>query len=138
MEIKEFFSLPESAKKIRKQVFVEEQGFTVEFDDIDKIAVHLVAFDGSTPVATCRIFKDCKQDCYVLGRIAVIKEYRGKKLGAKLIAAAEKHIKENGGNCIIVHAQLRVKNFYKKAGFVEFGDLEYEDGCPHIRMKKYL
>ena len=138
MTIKLFTSLPEVAKEIRQKVFVDEQGFTVEFDEKDEIAVHLVIFDDVTPIATCRIFKDYEQDFYVLGRLAVLKEYRGKKLGSVLLSEAKKYIKEKGGKCIVLHAQQRVVDFYKKSGFAEFGDVEYDEDCPHIQMKKYL
>ena len=139
MKLQVFSSLPEAAKTIREKVFTDEQGFTVEFDDIDEIAAHLVLFDeDNTPVATCRIFKELGQDFYTLGRLAVIKEYRGKKLGLLLLQEAERYVKENGGNCIVLHAQQTVTEFYKKAGFTEFGDVEYDEGCPHIRMKKYI
>ena len=42
---------------VRKTVFVEEQGYTLqeEFDDFDKTCPHLVLFDGETPVATGRL-----------------------------------------------------------------------------------
>ena len=33
------------ARAIRQSVFVEEQGFEYEFDDIDEIALHLVLYD---------------------------------------------------------------------------------------------
>ena len=139
MRVEVFSSLPECAKEIRKKVFVEEQGFTVEFDDKDQAAVHLVLFDkDGTPAATCRVFKDCERDVYVLGRLAVIKEYRGKKLGSVLIKEAEKYVKEQGGKDIVLLAQQRVAGFYKKSGFTEFGEVEYEDGCPHIGMKKKI
>lgn len=137
MEVKVFSSLPQSAREIREKVFVEEQGFSVEFDDKDDIAAHLVLFDGGVPTATCRIFKD-RRDGYVLGRLAVMKEYRGKKLGTVLIDGAERYVRENGGKAIVVHAQQRAAGFYKKAGFTEFGEIEYDEGCPHIRMKKYI
>ena len=139
MELKVFSSLSEAAKQIREKVFIDEQGFTTEFDDIDEIAVHLVLFDeDGTPVATCRVFRDSDKECYVVGRLAVIEEYRGKKLGSVLLNEAERYVKENGGKRIVLHAQQRVTEFYKKAGFEEFGEVEYEENCPHIRMKKYI
>ena len=33
------------ARVIRQSVFVEEQGFEYEFDDIDETALHLVLYD---------------------------------------------------------------------------------------------
>lgn len=138
MRVEVFSSLPDCAREIREKVFIAEQGFTKEFDDIDKIAVHLVMFDGTVPAAACRIFKDSEQGLYVLGRLAVIKEYRGKQLGFTLLKEVEKYVKGNGGKGIVLLAQLRIKDFYKKAGFEEFGEIEYDEDCPHIRMRKYF
>ena len=139
MEIKIFTSLPKPALEIRTAVFVDEQGFTTEIDDKDGIAVHLVLFDGNgTPIATCRIFREDNREYYVLGRFAVINEDRGKNIGAFVLNEAEKYVKENGGKLILVHAQQRAAGFYKKSGFTEFGEVEYEEGCPHVCMKKYI
>ena len=93
MRVEVFSSLPDSAREIREKVFISEQGFTQEFDDIDEAAVHLVMFDENVPAATCRIFKGDEQGLYVLGRLAVVKEYRGKQLGLALIKEAEKYVK---------------------------------------------
>ena len=82
MEIKFYSTLPEEAAAVRTEVFVEEQGFINEMDDIDSYAEHIVAFDGDKPVGTCRFFKDDKtENDYIAGRIAVRKEYRGRDIG---------------------------------------------------------
>ena len=47
MEVKIYNNLPDEAKEIRLEVFVKEQGFEEEFDDIDETAAHIVLFDGS-------------------------------------------------------------------------------------------
>ena len=138
MELKIFSGLPDCAREIRQKVFVDEQGFKTEFDDIDETAIHLVGFDGNTPAATCRIFKDKDDGVYILGRLAVLKEYRGKRLGAYVLNEAERYVREIGGKCIVLHAQVRASGFYKKAGYFEFGDEFYDEYCPHISMKKCL
>ena len=38
-------------------------------------------------------------NAYVLGRLAVIKEYRGKNLGSVIVKEAEQYIKKIGGIC---------------------------------------
>lgn len=38
VQVKIYNNLPAEAAAIRKSVFMEEQGFTNEFDDIDKTA----------------------------------------------------------------------------------------------------
>lgn len=139
MTIKIFSSLPQSAVKIRKSVFIDEQGFVAEFDDKDDVAVHMVVFaESGLPIATCRIYKECDKGCYVIGRVAVIKEFRGKNIGSVMLGEAERYIKQNGGECIVLHAQQQIADFYKKSGFMEFGAVEYDEGRPHVRMKKYI
>lgn len=61
MRVEIFQTIPQQAVEIRQKVFVDEQGFQNEFDDIDLIAVHFVLFDDlDVPIATCRVFKDKK------------------------------------------------------------------------------
>ena len=45
MEIKSYDCLPGEAAAIRKEVFMDEQGFVSEFDGSDDAAHHLVLFD---------------------------------------------------------------------------------------------
>ena len=137
MEIVLYKGISDCAKEIRQNVFVNEQGFHNEFDDIDKIATHFVMFnDAKIPIATCRVFWDTAMNMYVLGRLAVIKEYRGKNIGSVMLKEAEKHIQKIGGKGIALHAQCSVTKFYQKLGFTEFGDTDDDEGCPHIWMKK--
>ena len=51
------FGLCEDAARIRKEVFVEEQGFQKEFDEIDPIALHVVLYRDGEPAATGRLFR---------------------------------------------------------------------------------
>lgn len=55
MQLEAYDFLPEDAKRIREAVFMKEQGFKNEFDDIDLLALHLILYDGSQPAATCRL-----------------------------------------------------------------------------------
>ena len=90
MEIKKYDSLPEDARKIRIEVFVEEQGFEEEFDSTDKIAKHFVLYVEGRAVATCRIFSE-GAGRFHLGRVAVLKSERGKGFGKALMLEAEEY-----------------------------------------------
>ena len=137
METVIYEGIPNQAKEVRQKVFVNEQGCYNEFDDIDETATHIVMFDeDKTPVATCRIFWDTVMNTHILGRLAVIKEYRGRTIGSVIVREAEKYIQKNGGKSIVLHAQCRLTAFYQKLGFAEFGDIGDDEGCPHIWMKK--
>jgi len=136
VQIKLYKKFPEEARVIRQRVFVEEQGFTDEFDETDSIALHLVAFDGGCPAGTCRIFWDEQMGMYVLGRLAVLEEYRGQGVGAQLVYAAERQTDRLGGRELYLHAQCAAADFYKKQGYRTMGEVEPEQGCPHIWMLK--
>ncbi len=130
--------LPKESEKIRIDVFVTEQGFDEEFDDIDHSAIHIVAYDDDKAVGTCRIFPSEEGGTFFLGRIAVVFEYRGKGLGRYLINQAETVASERGARRIKLHSQCRVINFYERCGYITIGDIDYEQDCPHIWMVKDL
>ncbi|WP_251208059.1 GNAT family N-acetyltransferase [Acetatifactor aquisgranensis] len=139
MKTVKYENFPDCAKKIRKKVFIEEQGFQNEYDDTDNTAVHFVLFDeNEMPVATCRVFRDAGKASYVLGRLAVLKEYRHKNIGSLLIREAEAYVRSAGGQSLVLHSQCQAADFYRKSGFTEYGDIEDEQGCPHIWMRKPL
>lgn len=138
IEIKVYKELADDAMLVRKKVFVQEQGFVDEFDDTDGVATHLVAYDGDDPVGTCRIFIGDEPGVYILGRLAVTKEYRRHHLGARLVAAAEELARQNSGKYVMLHSQEQAVPFYEKQGYTVCSEMEYEEFCPHYWMKKQL
>ena len=134
MNTKIFTTLPQDAKNIRIKVFMKEQGFENEFDEIDNLCHHIVAFDEGKPIGTCRFFKE--NNHYTIGRVAVLKEYRNQHIGNLLLKSAEKEIKRINGDVIVVHAQVRVSSFYEKQGYIQFGQIDDDEGVPHKWMKK--
>lgn len=136
MYTKIFTTLPQEAKNIRIEVFMKEQGFENEFDEIDNLCHHIVAFDEGKPIGTCRFFKESNH--YTIGRVAVLKEYRNQHIGNLLLKSAEKEIKRINGDVIVVHAQVRVSSFYEKQGYIQFGQIDDDEGVPHKWMKKKI
>jgi predicted GNAT family N-acyltransferase len=119
-------------RAIRTPVFIEEQFVTHEFewDEIDANAVHLLATFDNQPIACLRIIHYQK-----IGRMAVIKQWRGKGLGAALLREAIDICKKQGSKSICLSAQTHAINFYLKAGFKQASD-EYTDvDIPHIDMQ---
>ncbi len=136
-EIKYFNSgTPSEARQIREEVFIKEQGFKEEYDEIDNFATHLVLYLNGEAVGTLRLFTLDNPETYILGRLAVKKDSRGKGLGSYLVRGALKYVKNQGGDELILHSQLHAEEFYKKLGFTEYGEIEYEEDCPHIWMRK--
>lgn len=136
MKLEIYNSLPDSARQIRIGVFMDEQGFKEEFDQLDNFATHLVTYDGDLPVATCRVW--LADDGYHIGRLAVIKQYRNKGLGLAMMQHAEAHIRAIGGSSITLHAQCQALPFYQKCGYRAFGEIDYDEDCPHSWMVKRL
>lgn len=138
MQVKYFDYLPEDAVFIRNEVFIKEQGFVCEFDEIDKSALHLVCYDGENPIATCRIFYDTEKGAYMFGRVAVLKSYRGTGTGSVLLQEAENYVRSQNEKRIVLSAQFRAAGFYEKNGYEKRGDIYTDEDCLHIRMEKVL
>lgn len=129
---------PDDAMQIRQTVFVDEQKFEDEFDEIDDTAIHFVLYDVDKPIACARAYYDKKEKAYHIGRMAVIKQYRGMRLGKKLMEYVEAELKKRGAKRILLSSQIRAKGFYKSLGYTEYGDKYYDQHCPHIAMEKRL
>ena len=136
MRVEKFTFLPDQAKRVRVAVFMQEQGFLDEFDALDEIATHFVAFDGEDAVATCRTW--LSDDGYHFGRLAVLKSHRGQGLGALMLHEAEVYVRNIGGGSITLHAQCRAEQFYRKSGYSPYGEIDYDEGVEHIHMRKIL
>lgn len=128
--------LPPEAKTIRRHVFMEEQGFQNEFDDHDAASWHIVAYDGDVPSATARAYE--ADGIYWIGRVAVEKKYRSRRVGAQLLQTLEEYITRLGAVEIHLDAQSRVVGFYQKLGYQICGEEHYDEFCPHKEMKKLL
>ena len=94
MQIAVYDTLPEEAIQIRKSVFVTEQGFYDEFDETDYNARHLVLLYDGIPAGTCRFFRDNATKEFMIGRLAVLRQYLGKALGTCLMERAEQEIRK--------------------------------------------
>lgn len=136
MKIKFSKGLVEDARKIREEVFVQEQGFKNEFDEIDKSATHVVVYKDTIPVATGRTF--IENNHYIIGRVAVTKAYRGQDIGKQVITSLEEKIKELGGVNIQLSAQTQASGFYEKLGYYKKGKEYLDEHCPHVTMIKEL
>lgn len=125
-------------KDIRVSVFVNEQGFSDEFDDIDETAWHIEVWENDQPVAVGRMYETDRLGIYTIGRIAVIKEWRQKNIGKTVMDALQNHAKHLGANAIELSAQCTAVGFYEKLGYIQVGDVYMDQFCPHIKMVKHI
>ncbi len=138
MKVKIYDGIVNEARQIRESVFIKEQGFEKEYDKTDETAKHIVIYDGETAVGTCRVFWCDKENSYHVGRIAVLKEHRGKKLGKLLMTEAEKLTLSLGGSTLKLGGQVRAAGFYEKLGYERYGEEFLDEGYPHIPFVKRL
>ena len=127
------------AREIRKEVFMKEQGFACEFGEEDDTALHVTVYQGEEPVGTARLLPPGKEgEPWHLGRVAVRRAYRGRGIAAAMIRRCGQLVRARGGTQIELLAQLYAVPLYEGAGFRAFGPLEYDEGCPHRRMRKTM
>lgn len=129
----------EDAFAVRRTVFVEEQKFDPhrDVDEIDPIAYHVVFYRDGVPFATGRTFPGEEPGVWIIGRVAVVREFRGGS-GRRLMAALEQVAAERGASRAELGAQRQAQDFYARLGYQEFGEEYMDEHCPHIPMKKWL
>jgi len=66
--------------------------------------------------------------------MAVLKTYRGKGVGTKLLKRAIVTAKRHGAQKIYLQAQVSVIGFYQALGFRCVGPVFTEAGIPHRKM----
>lgn len=126
--------LNDDIRYIRETVFIKEQGFENEFDDIDNIAIHMLVKKDNKAIATARLYLE--NNSYHIGRIAVLKEYRYLKIGSEILKKLEEAVRKSNIKRIEISSQVRAKDFYYKCGYREVGDIYLDEECPHILMIK--
>lgn len=129
---------PASAElyRIREQVFVREQGVPPELerDDADHSCTHVIARDASGQgIGTGRITADGR-----IGRMAVLREWRGRGVGDAMLAALIGHARQQGLTEVQLHAQAQAIGFYSARGFFPVGGRFREAGIEHQAMRMPL
>ena len=126
----------DALRAVRWKVFVEEQHVPEdeEWDEHDPHCRHVIAAaaDG-TPVGTGRLLPDGH-----IGRMAVLKEWRGGGIGSALLSRLLQLAREARHEAARLHAQTHAMRFYEKHGFVAEGEEFMEAGIPHFAMTKVL
>lgn len=120
-------------KRIRTSVFIQEQNVPIEleWDELDKDAIHILAYYDNEPVATARLLKDGQ-----IGRMAVLKPFRRRTIGKKMLNYLLQIAHNNSISNIFLSAQTQAMAFYKKNGFTVTGSEYMDAGIPHYKMMR--
>lgn len=134
--VKEKFTFGEcpDGMAIRKEVFCGEQGFVDEFDELDKRCWHLVLYMDGCPISTGRLIEE-DPETYRIGRLAVRKPFRGKKVGTYTCKFLMNKALSLGARKVVLDSQIEAVPFYEKLGFKSLdGEVFLEEGHPHLKM----
>lgn len=122
----------DEAHRIRKEVFVKEQGCPedIEWEFEEESHHFLVTVDGK-PAGTARWRET--ENGIKLERFAVLKEYRDKKVGETLLKVVLQDVPKDG-RVIYLHAQISAEGFYLKNNFTPKGEHFWEADIKHVKM----
>ncbi len=119
--------------EIRAQVFINEQQVPheLEWDVLDEAAQHLLVVDDqSNAIACARLLNNGS-----IGRIAVVKNWRGLGIGSALLNKAIGFYAQQGLQTITLSAQLHAVGFYEKAGFLVMSPPYLDANILHVDMQ---
>jgi YbgC/YbaW family acyl-CoA thioester hydrolase len=132
--------LGDAARRIRAQVFIDEQRIPaeMEWDGADDGCVHALACNRfGLPLATGRMLEHVPGVAKI-GRMAVLAPMRGGHIGRAVLEALLQHARERGDREALLHAQLGAAPFYARAGFTARGPVFDDAGIPHVEMVRAL
>jgi predicted GNAT family N-acyltransferase len=120
-------------RAVREPVFIVEQNVPLEdeWDALDPRSRHVIArANDDTPIGTARLTPE-----RMIGRMAVVADWRGRGVGAALLEAILDQARAQGHAAVELHAQVHAIPFYAKFGFVAYGDEFDECAILHRRMR---
>lgn len=126
------------AYNIRKTVFVEEQGVSVEeeIDEHEDESIHFVGYLNEFPIAASRL--RWIDNCGKIERLCILKDQRGKSYGLQMIQRMEKEISQKEYTTAKLNAQTYAVPFYERCGYKVISEEFLDAGIPHVTMTKQL
>ena len=102
------------------------------WDADDASAVHFLAFEGEYPMGTARLLPDGH-----IGRVAELKDWRGLKVGDKLLRAVIEEAEKRGLKQQMLSAQVHASSFYERFGFSVVSGEFLDAGIHHVDMVRH-
>jgi len=135
IELLEWAKAQAEAQHIRFTVFVEEQRVPaeLEMDEHDADSIHALAFSDGRAIGTGRLLPDGH-----IGRMAVLKDWRGCGAGRALLRSLIDAARRRGDREVLLSSQVHALGFYLAEGFETEGPVYEEAGIPHQVMRLRL
>ena len=130
------------ALAVRRAVFIDEQGVpeSLEVDEHDgdpagvSTARHVLVIIDGAPVATGRLLLHSAHDHAHIGRVAVLRDHRGRGAGRAVMLTLQAVARQHGYVGITLAAQLHAIGFYERLGYSARGDVFLDAGIEHRWM----
>lgn len=129
------------ALSVRNVVFGDEQGYLMgaSRDEKDDTAWIVCAYDpDGKPIATSRMVYTEKDDARLLGKIAVLQEYRKSGLGKSMLEALQSIAIEENAKVLYVNAQEHALPFYEKMGYVVCDKQYFDENIKMVPVRKKI
>ena len=136
VELVDWVTAQSAIRTIRETVFIREQGVLeeLEWDGLDPLCAHGLAWnDLGEAIGTARM-----QTKGIIGRMAVLKDWRGRGVGRALLQTLLDLAARQGLARVTLSAQTHALGFYERAGFYMIGEPFMDAGIPHRKMIKDL
>ena len=135
IELLDWPAAEQQASRIRFTVFVEEQRVPaeLEMDENDAASLHALACADGRAIGTGRLLPDGH-----IGRMAVLKGWRGQGAGKAMLRQLIDAARERGLREVALSAQVQAVEFYRAEGFAPEGAVYEEAGIPHQAMRLRL
>jgi predicted GNAT family N-acyltransferase len=128
-------------REVREAVFIGEQGVSaeLEWDGMDGVCQHVLSLDmHGHPIGCARMLPADSRGVAHIGRMAVLPEWRRKKIGSAMLKALLDYARSQHYGRVELSAQVHAVLFYRHHGFTEVGAEFIEAGLPHIKMQLAL
>ena len=121
---------------VREAVFMREQGVSseMEWDGLDEACHHLLALSAAGDAIGCARISP---EGYI-GRLAVVSEWRGKRVGSSLLESLLGYARSQHYAQVALGAQIQAVPFYGRFNFTEVGEIFMDANMPHIKMQLSL
>ena len=136
VELTDWTTTGSAIRAIRETVFIHEQGVPVEleWDGLDSACAHVLAWNNrGEAIGTARM-----QQNGTIGRMAVLKDWRGRGVGRALLRTFLDLATRRGLSRVTLSAQTHALGFYERAGFDVVGEPFIDAGIPHRKMVKEI
>lgn len=138
MEVKYASEEYKALLDIRYQVLRQPLGMELREKDTatDHEEYHFAAYENGAPIGCVLLKPQSQKGRIQLRQMAVLNDWRGKGIGARLVVFAENFSREKGYYAIEARARRNVQEFYAKLGYISH---EHEFADEHtLKMIKLL